>query len=709
MIPAGPHLQQAHTLDMGGNSTGCPVHYLPDDPKPFITEDGDFNIKLHYVGWIVAGFFGLIGSGASFWLIKKHLEFYTKPSQQKYIVRILFMVPCYAVYSWLSYYWWKEALYFQLLRDCYEAVVIASFFSLLLHYLGDSEEEHAIVFKNVKFKKWIWPFGRWRYKPSGPRFLSIMQWSIGQYWICRPGCTLAAVITEALDLYCLSSWSPRFSHVWTSTVICISVTVAMYAILQFYVTMKVELAPYQPMLKFFAVKAVVFLTFWGECMLVLLASVGVIKGNVYWSAHEIQVGISAVLSCFVMMIFGFLHVKAFTYRSYRGESLEIKERKLNKTNKLSALGDVLDFRDVGRDIWTGAKQIVRLCTGRKGETNSGMEDDHFGNALGRTRIYKAEPQDQEDATKALMKQKTDVEKELDRVNLSREKDAADQAFVRDSMSNEGADSVVVDPWQETRPAFRPHFSSICAMSSTPSSALCVAPTISVRSDANEPISFGDVRRFPKSSTGILYPSTALEQDAQRVSLEFPEKLDCDAGETVYGQPTSWFKRLFPNNAERGTSRTLPTALVQVSKSRGDPVVDEILEDRSKPFDYSSGSTAMASRDAEPREFIRTRTDRLHHKMRDGLRMPDPLSPARYPGFDEQAYVDQMYALHANTMDVIPSQLSFSVSLHGLGDSHLSAATSSGQPRMGQVSSNRVIAHDIILNQSTGHALDSIGS
>lgn len=75
---------------------------------------------------------------------------------------------------------WKEALYFQLLRDCYEAVVIASFFSLLLYYLGDNEQEHAIVFKNVQFKKWIWPLGRWRYKPSGPRFLSIMQWSIGQ-------------------------------------------------------------------------------------------------------------------------------------------------------------------------------------------------------------------------------------------------------------------------------------------------------------------------------------------------------------------------------------------------------------------------------------------------------------------------------------------------------------------------------------------------
>ena len=77
----------------------------PTPRVPFLEEDGDFNIKLHYVGWMVAGFFGreqshphpgasssrmwrsfahktVIGSGASFWLIKKHLEFYTKPNQQ---------------------------------------------------------------------------------------------------------------------------------------------------------------------------------------------------------------------------------------------------------------------------------------------------------------------------------------------------------------------------------------------------------------------------------------------------------------------------------------------------------------------------------------------------------------------------------------------------------------------------------------------------
>lgn len=38
-------------------------------------------------------------------LINKHLKFFYAPSQQRHIVRILFMVPVYAVTSFLSYFY----------------------------------------------------------------------------------------------------------------------------------------------------------------------------------------------------------------------------------------------------------------------------------------------------------------------------------------------------------------------------------------------------------------------------------------------------------------------------------------------------------------------------------------------------------------------------------------------------------------------------
>lgn len=91
--------------------------------------------------------------------IYQHLRFYTCPSEQRWIVRILFIVPIYSFDSWLSLLFFsandvyiyfncvsfsslsspltphKDAGLWQI-RDVYEAFVIYSFLSLCYEYLG---------------------------------------------------------------------------------------------------------------------------------------------------------------------------------------------------------------------------------------------------------------------------------------------------------------------------------------------------------------------------------------------------------------------------------------------------------------------------------------------------------------------------------------------------------------------------------------------
>ena len=58
--------------------------------------------------------------------IYQYLRFYTNPAEQRWIVRILFIVPVYAFESWLSLlFFGGEAsstyyVYFNAIRDCYE-------------------------------------------------------------------------------------------------------------------------------------------------------------------------------------------------------------------------------------------------------------------------------------------------------------------------------------------------------------------------------------------------------------------------------------------------------------------------------------------------------------------------------------------------------------------------------------------------------------
>ncbi|KAJ1305898.1 hypothetical protein OPQ81_010618 [Rhizoctonia solani] len=338
----------------------------PPKQVPPLVQGVDFQAR--YFGYIIAGLFTFISVIVSAWLVQKHLRWYSCKPQQQYIVRLLFMVPIYAIITLASYVFPVHAISLRLIRDVYESVVLASFFSLLLEYLPgprhpgpsvhidkgeplDSENvddtnsigfetmdrpltkaERATVVYKVFYRvpmyrdsrtphtplKWIFPLCLVRARPKdGLSYLHWMRWGVLQYCIVRPGTTLAAVVLQQLNLYCESSWNWRWGQVYVVTIVSVSVTVAMYCLIQLYTTISQELRSYRPLLKLFAVIAVIFLTFWQSTLLSGLGSLGIIKDTEYLTAQDITVGFSALLQTFEMMCFAFLHVKAFSYVPYK--------------------------------------------------------------------------------------------------------------------------------------------------------------------------------------------------------------------------------------------------------------------------------------------------------------------------------------------------------------------------------------------------------
>ena len=57
----------------------------------------------------------------------------------------------------------------------------------------------------------------------------------------------------------------------------------MYCLILLYYTMRVELRPLSPMLKFAAIKFVVFLTFWQSVLLALLVYTKILTPNDSWA------------------------------------------------------------------------------------------------------------------------------------------------------------------------------------------------------------------------------------------------------------------------------------------------------------------------------------------------------------------------------------------------------------------------------------------
>lgn len=66
------------------------------------------------------------------------------------------MIPIYAAVSFLSYLYYTHTIYYQVLRDCYEAFAISSFFVLLCNYIAPNLHDQKEYFRTTEPKNWFW-------------------------------------------------------------------------------------------------------------------------------------------------------------------------------------------------------------------------------------------------------------------------------------------------------------------------------------------------------------------------------------------------------------------------------------------------------------------------------------------------------------------------------------------------------------------------
>lgn len=83
-----------------------------------------------------------------------------------------------------------------------------------------------------------------------------------QYCFIRVLFTIVAVLAEYFDVYCEDSLSPIYAHVWVQVFEAVSVTIAMFCLVQFYIQLKDDLSEHRPFLKVLCIKLVIFFSFW---------------------------------------------------------------------------------------------------------------------------------------------------------------------------------------------------------------------------------------------------------------------------------------------------------------------------------------------------------------------------------------------------------------------------------------------------------------
>jgi len=128
--------------------------------------EGDAKIKedplwhngpiFHHFALFLCAVFGGISVIIALFLVFRHATHYLKPYEQRHIIRILLMIPIYSIVSFLSYVFYWKAVYFEVLRDCYEAFAIASFFTLLCYYVAPTLHDQKDYFRTLTPINWFW-------------------------------------------------------------------------------------------------------------------------------------------------------------------------------------------------------------------------------------------------------------------------------------------------------------------------------------------------------------------------------------------------------------------------------------------------------------------------------------------------------------------------------------------------------------------------
>jgi hypothetical protein len=141
--------------------------------------------------------------------------------------------------------------------------------------------------------------------------------SIFQYCFIRPFFTAVSVIAQTQGRYCMSSKDPRYAYIWAAGFNALSVTIAMYCLIQFYVQLKDDLAPHRPFMKVLCIKLVIFFCFWQSWIISLLtAEGGPLKATEQIAGPDLRIGIPSMMTCVEMAVFAVLHLYAFPWNPY---------------------------------------------------------------------------------------------------------------------------------------------------------------------------------------------------------------------------------------------------------------------------------------------------------------------------------------------------------------------------------------------------------
>ncbi|TGO36882.1 hypothetical protein BHYA_0112g00210 [Botrytis hyacinthi] len=219
------------------------------------------------------------------------------PNTPTRIIRIIFMIPVFAIISFLCIYFEEASAYISPINELYEAFAFAAFFQLLYTYV--LEETHAQSFSGEASQL----------PPIRKTAIQIFQFPAIMFIVF-----LIEEISEAKGTYCKTEIKIYFTRIWCIILRIGSTIIAILALLLFYKSTKFLTATRKPLHKLIAFKGIVFLNFFQSTVFSFLSSR--LSPTNKLTTRDLTSGIPNLLISLEMVIFSILFLKFYAVGEY---------------------------------------------------------------------------------------------------------------------------------------------------------------------------------------------------------------------------------------------------------------------------------------------------------------------------------------------------------------------------------------------------------
>ncbi|KAJ6839096.1 protein LAZ1 isoform X1 [Iris pallida] len=329
----------------------------------------------------IAGVFVAVSFSLSTYLLLQHLSAYKNPEEQKFLIGVILMVPCYAVESYVSLANPSTSVDCGILRDCYESFAMYCFGRYLVACLGGEERtiefmkreggssssapllphfsDKGVIKHPFPMKYFVkpWRLGEW--------FYVVIKFGIIQYMIIKTLTAISAVFLEAFGVYCEGEFKLNCGYPYMAVVLNFSQSWALYCLVQFYTVTKDELAHIKPLAKFLVFKSIVFLTWWQGVAIAILYTFGLFKSPIA-QGLQFKTSIQDFIICIEMGVASIVHLYVFPAKPY-----ELMDEPFS--GNVSVLGDYVSADPVDPDEVRDSERPTKLRLPRPDvDAKSGM-------------------------------------------------------------------------------------------------------------------------------------------------------------------------------------------------------------------------------------------------------------------------------------------------------------------------------------------------